>query len=109
MSATITKTNDFGRIPSAPTFVDTITVVPDTSYPANGYVVGLVALLPKGATIAHVNAGIVVTSTGVVTPGFRASYNALTDKIQVFTIGASPAEATGDLSLNTITITVFAY
>lgn len=109
MSATITKTNDTGRVPSAPLFLDTISIVPDTSYPANGYVVGLVALLPKGVTIARVDAGIAVTTTGVLAPGFRAAYNAATDKVQVFTIGSSPAEATGDLSANTITLTVFAY
>lgn len=109
MSATITKTNDTGRVPSAPLFLDTISIVPDTSYPANGYVVGLVALLPKGVTIARVDAGIGVTSTGVLAPGFRAAYNASTDKVQVFTIGSSPAEATGDLSANTITLTVFSY
>lgn len=109
MSATITKTNDYGRIPSAPAFVDTISIVPDTSYPANGYVVGLVALLPKGVTIARVDAGVAVTTTGAAAPGFRAAYNAVSDKVQVFTIGSSPAEASGDLSANTITLTVFSY
>lgn len=109
MSATITKTNDYGRIPSAPAFVDTISIVPDTSYPSNGYTVGLVALLPKGVTIASVFATVFVTSTGAAAPALRAAYNATTDKIQLFTIGASPAEATGDQSANTIILTVLSY
>jgi hypothetical protein len=109
MAATITKTNDYGRIPSAPAFVDTFTVVPDTSYPSGGYTLGLVALLPKGVTIASVLLTMVVTSTGAVDPGFRATYNATTDKVQVYTIGSSPAEATGNLSTDTITVTVFSF
>jgi hypothetical protein len=109
MAATITKTNDYGRVPSAPSFIDTFTVVPDTSYPSGGYLMGLVALLPKGVTIAKVDAGIVVTSTGALDPGFRAAYNVATDKVQIFTIGTSPVEASGNLSTDTVTVTVFSY
>jgi hypothetical protein len=111
MAATITKTNDFGRIPSAPSFVDTITVVPDTSYTTGGYTVGLTALLPKGVTVAHVTANAVVTSTGELAPTLRAAYNVVTDKIQLFTVGSSPAEvaSASNQSANTITITVFGY
>lgn len=109
MAATITKTNDYGRIPSAPAFVDTFTLVPDTSYPANGYTLGLAALLPKGVTVAAVHATVFVTSTGAAAAALRAAYNAATDKVQLFTIGTTPAEATGDQSANTVVITVFSY
>lgn len=109
MSATITKTNDYGRIPSAPAFVDTFTIVPDTSYPSGGYTVGLASLLPKGVTIASTDAIVFVTSTGAPVLALRAQYNATSDKIQLVTIGSSPAEATGDQSANTIILTVFSY
>ena len=105
----ITKTNDFGRIPSAPIFVDTFTVVPPSTYASGGIPLGLVALLPKGVTIASVHVGMTVTSTGAVDPGYRASYNATSDKVQIFTIGSSPTENAADLSADTVTVTVFSY
>lgn len=109
MAATITTVDSYGKVPTAPTYITHITVVPDTSYPANGYTVGLTARLPKGATVAAVVCDYFVVSTGVTVLAARAAYNATTDKVQIITIGTTPAEATGDLSLNKINMTVFSY
>ncbi len=109
MSATITTVDSFGKVPTAPTYVTKITIVPDTSYSTGGYTVGLTARLPKGATVAATSCNYVVISTGEAVIAARAIYNAVTDKVQIFTIGTTPAEASGDLHLNRIDMTVFSY
>jgi hypothetical protein len=108
MAATITTLDSYGKVPTAPAMVTNITIVPDTSYPAGGYAVGLTARLPKGATVAATVASYVVISTGAAVADGRAVYNEVTDKIQIFAIG-TPAEASGDLSLNRVDLTVFSY
>ncbi len=108
MSATITTVDSYGKVPAQPSNITHITVVPDTSYPSGGYTVGLTARLPKGATFVNAHCRYVVTSTGEAVVDGRAEYNATTDKVQVFAIG-TPAEASGDLHLNTIHITVLSY
>jgi len=105
----ITKSNDFGRIPSAPLFVDTFTVVPPSTYASGGIPLGLVALLPSGVTIAAVLCTLIVTSTGAPDLANRAQYNATTDKLQIITIGTTPAENAADLSADTILVTVLSY
>lgn len=109
MAATITTVDSYGKVPTAPTYVTKITIVPDTSYPSGGYTVGLTARLPKGATVAATHCRYVVISTGQAVLAARAEYNSVTDKVQVITIGTTPAEATGDLSLNRIDLTVLSY
>src|SRR4051812_2299382 len=100
MAATITTVDSFGKVPTTPSYITHITVVPDTSYPSGGYTLGLTARLPKGATVAHVVCKYFVISTGAPVLAARAEYNAVTDKVQIITIGTTPAEASGDLSLN---------
>lgn len=110
-STIIANVDAFGKIPSAPSFVNHITVVPGTSaVTTGGFDIGLQALVGSGNTIAFVSCEGVTTSTGQYDPTRTWAYNTTSNKLQVFSVGASPAEITsGDLSTLTVHIFVTSY
>lgn len=112
MAATvITNVDAYGKIPSAPSYTNHITVVPGTSaVTAGGFDIGLQALIGAGNTIAFVDCKGVVTSTGALDPIVRWAYNSVSNKLQAFSVGSSPAELTsGDYSTTTVHIFVTSY
>lgn len=112
MAATvITSVDAFGGIPSAPAFVNHITVVPGTSaVTSGGFAIDLTTYIGKGRTVAAVIAKGTVTSTGALDPAVRWDYNVTSGKLQVFEVDNVPAEITsGDYTTTTVHLLVFAY
>lgn len=110
-STTITSVDAYGGIPSAPAFVNHITVVPGTSaVTSGGFAVDLTTYIGAGRTVAFVLAQGAVTSTGALEPAVRWAYNSASGKLQAFSIGTTPAEiTTGDYSATTVHLLVFSY
>jgi hypothetical protein len=106
MAITVTTPDNFGGIPSAPSFVHRLNVVLDSSYPSGGYELDLQTRVGEGKTIGPVWAVGKVTSSGM--PDTRYYYyNRVTDKLVAMKAdGSGEVAAATDLSTITVEVNV---
>lgn len=77
MAVTLGTATGVGKEPSAPVFVDKVTVTMDASYPTGGEVLGLATKFP-GKTI------LAVVPTGPASDGRLAAMDLGNDKLKMF-------------------------
>lgn len=109
MAIAVTTPDNFGGIPSAPSFTHRLNVVLDASYPAGGYLLGLQARVGAGKTIGPVHMRGVVTASGF--PDLRYyAYDRVADKlVAIKADGSAEVAATTDLSAITVEVDVGSY
>jgi hypothetical protein len=106
MALTLTTPTKGGKAPSAPTFVDVIKAVLDTSYPAGGYAITMATQLPGKVVLRVAEATAVIRASGNRSSRY-AHWNADTGKLMLFvqTTGVEVAGAV-DVSADDVYLTV---
>ncbi len=100
----VTVVAEAGKVPSAPIFINRITAVGPASYTASGEAFDPVATLGKEDTVLDVRARAYVTATGFPSV-ILWEWDRTNNKLVALT--QARAEASGDLSADTIDILVF--
>jgi len=99
----VTLVDTAGNKPSAPTFIDQVTVEGPASYASGGHVVGLAALLPGSRTVL----GAVVLPESANANAQWGEYDEGNDKLIITDLAGTEVAATTDLTGEVLTLIVY--